>query len=77
MADPSRADQINYRLDSTKKASVDDMKSIQLDQTSQFAKDILPYIIATEQEVETRLIRRAFAFLKSWDCVEDKIRRLH
>ena len=71
-ADPSRADQINYRLDSTKKASVDDMMSIQLDQTSQFAKDILPYIIATEQEVETRLIKRAFAFLKSWDCVEDK-----
>jgi len=70
-ADPSRADQINYRLDTMKSATIEDMMSMQLDQTSQFAKDILPYILETEEDKESKHVKRAFQFLKNWDFVED------
>ena len=41
-ADPSRAQQIIVRLDTMDNASVDEMKSIQLDYTSLFDKEIAP-----------------------------------
>lgn len=71
-ADPSRAEQIKIRLDSIKKATVEDMMSIQLDQTSRFAMEILPYILEVEKQNEKSSIKRVFKFLKEWDFIEHK-----
>ena len=70
-ADPSRAEQLVRRLDSLEKMTVDDMKSIQLDQTSPFAEEFVPYLLAVETGDETGNIAIAFDFLKEWDFVED------
>ena len=69
-ADPSRAEQIKIRLDTLKKATVEEMMSIQLDQTSRFAMDMLPYILSVEKENESKTVKRVFKFLNQWDCVE-------
>ena len=50
--------------------SVDDMKSIQLDYTSEFAKEILPHILNLERGIETGRLKRSFKFLREWDGVE-------
>jgi len=70
-ADPSRIEQINRRLDSMDNMSVEKMKSVQLDQTSPFAQEILPFIWLTETGEETGNLKRAYEFLKVWDGVED------
>ncbi len=69
-ADPSRAEQIVSRLDTMKNITIDDMKSIQLDQTSKFALEILPYILNTEEGGEKGNLKKAYAYLKNWDGVE-------
>ena len=70
-ADPSRIEQINRRLDSMDNMTVEKMKSIQLDQTSRFAQEILPFIWLTETGEETGRLKKAYEFLKVWDGVED------
>ena len=70
-ADPSRAEQIQRRLSTLDKMTMDDMKSIQLDHTSPFAQEVLPYIWLAEMGDETGNLKRAFEFLKEWDGVED------
>jgi len=69
-ADPSRAEQIKTRLDTLQGATVSDMKSIQLDHTSPFAKEIISYILAVEKGNETGNLKKAFRFLQDWDAVE-------
>ena len=69
-ADPSRAEQIVSRLDTMKNITIEDMKSIQLDQTSKFALEILPYILNTEEGGEKGNLKKAYAYLKNWDGVE-------
>ena len=69
-ADPSRAQQIVTRLDTMKKATVDDMKSIQLDYTSLFAKEITPYLLSIKTGGETGKIKEAINLLETWDFVE-------
>ena len=69
-ADPSRIEQIERRLDDMKDMTVEDMKSIQLDQTSPFSQEILPHIWLTETGEETGNVKRAYEFLKEWDGVE-------
>ncbi len=69
-ADPSRADQIVYRLDTMKNITMDDMKSIQLDQTSKFAIETLPHFLMTEIGNEEGNLKKAYRFLRSWDGVE-------
>ena len=66
-ADPSRSKRIKKRIESMDYYTVDDMKSIQLDQTSEFAKEVLPYIIGLEKGDEGVGLKRAFEFLKEWD----------
>jgi penicillin amidase len=53
-ADPSRAQQIVSRLDTLSMASVDDMKSVQLDYTSLFAKEITPYFYSVNVKRKTK-----------------------
>ena len=69
-ADPSRAALIKKRLDNLNEMTVDDMKSIQLDYTSEFAKEILPHILNLERGIETGRLKRSFKFLREWDGVE-------
>ena len=69
-ADPSRAEQIVSRLDTMKNITIEDMKSIQLDQTSKFALELLPYILNTEEGGEKGNLKKAYAYLKNWDGVE-------
>ena len=69
-ADPSRSKRIKKRLEGMKSYTVQDMKSIQLDQTSEFAKEVLPYLIDLEKGGESVGLKRAFEFLKVWDGEE-------
>ena len=70
-ADPSRAQQIIVRLDTMDNASVDEMKSIQLDYTSLFAKEIVPYFYSIDVEEENNKIQKSMKIFKEWDFVED------
>ena len=70
-ADPSRAQQIIVRLDTMDNASVDEMKSIQLDYTSLFAKEIAPYFYSIDVEEENNKIQKSMKIFKEWDFVED------
>jgi penicillin amidase len=69
-ADPSRAEQIQRRLNAIENMTVDDMKSIQLDHTSPFAQEVIPYIWSTETGEEIGNLKRAYEFLKKWNGVE-------
>ena len=69
-ADPSRAQQIVARLDTLTKASLDDMKSVQLDYTSLFAKEITPYFLSVNISKENEKINKSMTILKEWDFVE-------
>ena len=69
-ADPSRIEQINFRLDAMENMTIEDMKSIQLDQTSPFSKEILPFLWLSETGDETGNLMRAYELLKRWDGVE-------
>jgi len=69
-ADPSRAQQIIKRLDTLNLATVDDMKSIQLDYTSLFAKEITPHLLSIKSGSETGKLKTAMDLLENWDFVE-------
>tara|TARA_Y100000748_G_C15502574_1_gene490682 strand:+ start:4503 stop:6896 length:2394 start_codon:yes stop_codon:yes gene_type:complete len=69
-ADPSRAQQIIARLDTMEKATVDEMKSIQLDHTSLFAKEITPYLLSIKTGSETGKLKKAMELLENWNFVE-------
>jgi len=69
-ADPSRAQQIVARLDTMEKATVDEMKSIQLDYTSLFAKEITPYLLSIKTGSETGKLKKAMGLLENWNFVE-------
>ena len=69
-ADPSRAQQIVARLDTMEKATVDEMKSIQLDHTSLFAKEITPYLLSIKTGSETGKLKKAIGLLENWNFVE-------
>ena len=70
-ADPSRAQQIVKRLDTLDNATVDEMKSVQLDYTSLFAKEIAPYFYDVNIDDENDRIKKSMAIFKEWDFVED------
>ena len=70
-ADPSRAQQIVNRLDTMNQATIEDMQSIQLDHTSQFAKEITPVLLSVKTGDETGIVKEALNILENWDYVED------
>ena len=70
-ADPSRAQQIVNRLDTMNQATIEDMQSIQLDYTSQFAKEITPVLLSVKTGDETGIVKEALNILENWDYVED------
>ena len=69
-ADPSRAQQIVSRLDTLSTASVDDMKSVQLDYTSLFAKEITPYFLTVNITEENEKINKSMKILTDWNFIE-------
>lgn len=69
-ADPSRAERIVERLERIDKAEMDDMKSIQLDYTSRFASEIVPYFLAARSGNETGRLKTAYEIMGKWDFVE-------
>ena len=69
-ADPSRAQQIIKRLDTLDAAKVEDMKSIQLDYTSLFAREITPLLLSVKTGDETGKHKEAINILENWDFVE-------
>ena len=70
-ADPSRAQQIVNRLDTMNQATIEDMQSIQLDHTSQFAQEITPVLLSVKTGDETGIVKEALNILENWDYVED------
>ena len=69
-ADPSRASRIVEMLNEKEKYNIEDMKSIQLDLTSNFSKEILPYILGNTGDLNSNAQTRAIRFLKEWDHIE-------
>ena len=69
-ADPSRASRIEEMLSEDKKYTMQDMKSIQLDHTSNFSKEILPHILHNMGNNENIAHVRAKRFLEEWNHVE-------
>ncbi len=66
-ADPSRAKRIEELLQIKEKISVEDIKEIQTDVVSLFARELTPYITNTEKGDETGNVKTAFGLLKNWD----------
>ena len=69
-ADPSRGKRIEMRLASSKKLTMTDMKSIQLDLRNEFAKEVVPSFIKYGAALNTPGPLRAYRFLKEWDYEE-------
>ena len=69
-ADPSRASRIIDMLNEKEKFDIEDMKSIQLDLTSNFSKEILPYILGNTGDLNSDAQVRAITFLKEWNHIE-------
>jgi len=69
-ADPSRASRIEEMLSEDKKYTMKDMKSIQLDHTSNFSKEILPHILNNMGNSESLAHTRAKRFLEEWNHIE-------
>ena len=70
-ADPSRSDRINELLEGKRKLGMEEMKNTQLDYQSNFALDVLPYLLEAGQIELTEGQRVAFDYVASWDGVED------
>ncbi|MCH7762238.1 MAG: penicillin acylase family protein, partial [Candidatus Marinimicrobia bacterium] len=66
-ADPSRAMRMEELINEKKIIGVDDIKDIQGDITSSFARELTPYILNTEKGNETGNLKTAFDLLKNWD----------
>ena len=69
-ADPSRAERILEMVQQLTRASVKDMKNIQTDVTSPFAKEILPYFLATEKATDSGNLKKAYDLLEEWNGEE-------
>lgn len=70
-ADPSRAMRIEDLVKEKNKISLEDMKNIQRDILSPFARELTPYILRTEKGNETGNLKTAFNLLKNWDFREE------
>ena len=70
-ADPSRAMRINELVDQQERLSVDDVKSIQTDQVSPYARAVVPYFLAAATGGETGNLKRALDLLRAWDGNEE------
>lgn len=70
-ADPSRIQRINHRLSEIDKATIDDMKSIQLDLVSPFNQTMLPLVLSLENGNETGNMKKVFSMLADWDGNEE------
>lgn len=66
-ADPSRASRIEEMLEYKNELSMEDMKEIQLDMTSNFAIETVHYFLETETGDESGNLKKAYNFLKNWD----------
>ncbi len=69
-ADPSRSSRIKEVLEENKQFSLEDMKELQLDVTSNYSKEILPYILTYVGSSDDKIYNRAITFLKDWNYVE-------
>ena len=70
-ADPSRGKRIDMRLKTDSLLTMRDMKSIQLDVTNEFAKEVVPFLVSSGAGLDHDGAIRAYTLLKEWDCVED------
>ena len=70
-ADPSRSDRINDLLEDKKMLGMEDMKKTQLDYQSNFALDVLPYILQSGQSNMNKGQRIAYDYISSWNGIED------
>ena len=70
-ADPSRSDRINDLLEENRMLGMEEMKNTQLDYQSNFALDVIPYLLDAGQVDLTEGQRVAFDYIASWDGVED------
>ena len=70
-ADPSRAARINALIEKNWTHTSKDMELIQLDYISSFALEVLPTILAVNQEGLTENQKVTFSHLKEWNGKED------
>ena len=71
-ADPSRAERINDLIHPMKNATIQDMKTVQLDLVSLFAKDIIPYLTTSKITFKDKEINKAIVTLKNWDGKQEE-----
>lgn len=71
-ADPSRAERINDLIHPMTSATIQDMKKVQLDLVSLFAKDIIPYLTTTKITFEDEEINKVVVALKNWDGKQEE-----
>ena len=70
-ADPSRASRINTLVEQNWTHTSTDMELIQLDYMSNFALEVLPAILAVNQEELTENQKVTYGYLKQWSGKED------
>ncbi|RMF10402.1 MAG: penicillin acylase family protein [Candidatus Neomarinimicrobiota bacterium] len=70
-ADPSRAMRIRERIGNRQSLSVEDMKTIQNDVVSVYARELLPTLVALLPEPQNSTEKEAAARLRQWDGSED------
>ena len=70
-ADPSRGDRINDIIDNKRSLDMEDMKKIQLDYQSNFALDVLPYILQVGQDNLSIGQRVVYDHIGAWNGVEN------
>ena len=70
-ADPSRADRIEEMLDGKVDLGIDDMKKIQLDYTSNFAKEIIRHLSSRHLNNMGEGQKKVFNHIVGWDGIED------
>ena len=71
-ADPSRAQRIEELIIPIKEGTIQDMKKIQTDLVSPFAKDILPYLFKYDINKEEKETVKYFNLLKEWNGNEEE-----
>ena len=71
-ADPSRIERIIELIEPLSTATVQDMKTVQLDLVSTFAKEVIPYILQFNFEFEDKETGDAVNYIRNWDGNESK-----
>ena len=69
-AEPSRIERIEELIEKKEKLSVDDMKSIQNDRYSSFAREVTPNILKHLPKNYDGNQKSAYDYLKDWDFIE-------